>query len=141
MARTDYTPAQRSAWQAVRIAAERARGEHMRGVNALPRYNKATMDPFGRAGKLAEATNKPIAATVRAKENEITRQVVRKVPKRATLHANVPSTCFSDLSWKAGIATGVFARDGSEYEWPCDRETFIEWCGDSLGQFFNAEIR
>jgi hypothetical protein len=38
MARNDYSPAERAAWQQQRLAAERARGEHMRGINQLPSY-------------------------------------------------------------------------------------------------------
>jgi hypothetical protein len=39
MARNDYTKAERDVWQAQRLAAERARGQHSAGINALPRVN------------------------------------------------------------------------------------------------------
>ena len=137
MARTDYTKEQRDAWQSVRLAGERARGQHSAGVNKLPR----APNPFGREGSIAKAVNEPIAATTKAKTIELSRQLVRKAPKHSTLTADVPSQCFELLQWRDGIATGVFARNGAEYSWPCDRDTFIDWCSDSLGQFFNAEIR
>jgi hypothetical protein len=51
------------------------------------------------------------------------------------------STCFSDLRWKAGTAFVTFARDGSQYEFEMDRDTFEEWRSDaSLGGWFNSEL-
>lgn len=67
-----------------------------------------------------------------------------------TIYANVASECFESLSWRAdkddptmGTAHAEFNKrnpDGG-YDYDVDLDTFLEWCSDSLGEFFNAEIR
>jgi hypothetical protein len=54
MARNDYTKAERDAWQAQRLAGERARrgaAPHMAGINALPRVNALPPTPAGTTDK------------------------------------------------------------------------------------------
>ncbi len=65
-------------------------------------------------------------------------------PKRSRAKTIVADTsdssCFSDLRFKGGTVYATFT-DGSQYEYDVDRATFKEWIDDSLGGFFNAEIR
>ena len=68
-----------------------------------------------------------------------------------TIYADAASECFESLSWRAdpdgdgtdGTAHAVFnKRDpGGGYDYDVDLDTFLEWTSDSLGEFFNAEIR
>ena len=138
-------------WMAQRLAGERARGQgqHAAGVNRLPRYDAATMNPFGSHGKLAEAINKPIGETVKAKSRQIDRELAHAAPKGSTIEATTPSTCLASLSWQAdedgdgndGTVTYEFYRGGSlVYEDDCTLDEFLEWAeSDSLGQTGNAE--
>lgn len=132
MAAPKWSQQDKAEWMNSRLNAERARmGPHTSKINALPRA-----PVFGPNGTLSNAINKTMQL--------VTDQVLAsKAPKNAILHADIPSTCFSELSYskKTGEATGTFVRDGSTYSWPCDTDTFAEWCQDSLGKFFNAEIR
>lgn len=69
---------------------------------------------------------------------------IRKAAKEGKmLSASLPSTCFSELTWQDGIATGTFInKTAGDWSWECDLETFIEWVqSGSLGEFFNEEIR
>jgi hypothetical protein len=138
MAREDYPKAQRDAWQATRLAAERARGQHSSKINALPR----APNPFGPQGTLAKAINEPIAATVKAKQKELDRSIASKAPKGSTIHSTVDSTCPADLSWKDGVATAEFYRGGQLiYDYDMSLEDFLEWVeSDSIGQFGNAYV-
>ena len=68
-----------------------------------------------------------------------------------TIYADAASECFFSLSWRAdpdgdgtdGTAHAVFnMRDpGDGYDYDVDLDTFLDWTSDSLGEFFNAEIR
>jgi len=147
MGRDQYTPEQRSAWQNVRIAAERLRGEHSKGINKLPK----APNPFGREGSIAKAANEPIAATVKAKQSELDHLIARKAPKGSTINGSgYDSTCFESISWKAypdgdgtdGEVTATFWRGGDVvYTYDLDRDSFIDWCESSWGGYFNAAIR
>jgi hypothetical protein len=132
MAREDFTKAQRDAWQAVRIAGERARGQHSAKINALPRYDGRTMNPFGPQGSLAKAIDKTA-------QRMVDRAIAQKAPKGSTIHSTVDSTCLADLSFKDGVATATFFRGGDVvYGYPMDLETFLEWVdSDSIGKFGN----
>jgi hypothetical protein len=89
----------------------------------------------------------------RLKENFVKRQQGKKQMSRAdidkavkahkTLHAELPSTCFASLTFKDGIATAKFYRGGAVvYEYPMELDDFLDWAkSDSLGEFFNAEVR
>jgi hypothetical protein len=50
------------------------------------------------------------------------------------------SSCFADLRWKNGTAFATF-NDGSQYSYDVSRKEFEEWMDDSLGEFFNANVR
>ena len=141
MARDDYTPEQRAAWQAVRIAAERARGQHSAGINRLPRYNGKTMNPFGPQGTIAKQT-KALDAQLLARQKEVDRAIAAKAPKHSTIRSTVPSTCLASLSWKDGVATAEFYRGGAVvYDFDMDLETFLSWVeSDSIGKFGNFEV-
>jgi hypothetical protein len=146
MAREDYSPQQRAAWRDARLAGERARGQgqHAAGVNQLPRYNKATMDPFGSHGKLADAIAKPVAATLKTKSNELDRIIASKVKKGQTLEADIDSECLSALSWRDGVAYYSFWRGGSiDYSTPMSKSDWLEWVEydfPGAGVFGNAEV-
>jgi hypothetical protein len=128
MAREDYTKAERAAWAAARYAGEVARGQHAAKINALPRYDKATMDFFGPHGKSAKLINEPIAETVKAKQHELDRLVVSKVKKGQTLHADIDSDCLSELSWRDGVAYYSFwKRDSGGYSTPMDKSEWLAW--------------
>jgi hypothetical protein len=151
VARDDYTKAQRDQWQAVRLAAERSRGQHASKIDALPRYNKATMDPFGKGGTLGKAVNAPISAAVKSKQNELDHLIASKMKKGQTLHGTgYDSSCFETISWKAypggdgqsGELTATFWRGGDlTYTFDLDRDSFVDMCSGSWGGYFNAEIR
>lgn len=109
-------------------------------------------DPFK---ELNKKLNREINQAIQEKVNEAlgkgkhggkiakTKSEVRKAAAAGeTLYANVDSTCFSELSWTDGVATGTFwGPKAGTWDWPCDLETFIEWTSGSLGEFFNDEIR
>ena len=142
MARNDYTPEQRAAWQAVRIAAERARGQgqHAAGVNRLPRYTEA-MNPFGRNGSLAKLTA-TLDKQLADRTKEVDRMIAEKAPKHSRINSTVPSTCLADLSWKDGIATATFYRGGDlVYDYPMSLDEFLDWVeSDSIGAYGNAVV-
>jgi hypothetical protein len=41
------------------------------------------------------------------------------------------------LTWKNGIATAVFAKDGSTYQYEVSRDEFEDWISGSQGGWFN----
>jgi hypothetical protein len=129
--RDKYTKAERDAWQAQRIAGEKARGLHSAGINALPK----APNPFGREGSLSKQIDRSL-------QKEANRAAIEKAPKGSTITANIPSTCLESLSWKDGVATATFYRGGAiTYEYEVDRETYISWINSgSLGKFGNEEI-
>ena len=53
------------------------------------------------------------------------------------------SVCFSSLTWRNGVATVTFARDGKTYEYDVSRKEFLEWRADNegLGEWFNRVLR
>jgi len=145
VARDQYTPEQRSAWQATRIAAERARGQHSAGINKLPK----APNPFGREGSLAKAMNTPIGEATKAKSRQIDSELAHAAPKGSTIESTTPSTCLVSLSWKAdpdgdgtdGTVTYEFYRGGSlVYTDDATLDEFLSWAeSDSLGKTGNAE--
>jgi hypothetical protein len=85
-------------------------------------------------------------------QKQLTRGQIKSAVKAGkTIYADVASECFASLSFRAdpdgdgqdGTAHAVFnKRDpGDGYDYDIDLDTFLEWASDSLGQFFNAEIR
>lgn len=67
-----------------------------------------------------------------------------KQPKRSRAKTIVADTavskCFDDLRWKGGVAYATFT-DGSQYSYPVSRSEFKDWMDDSLGGYFNANVR
>lgn len=161
MPRNDYTPAQRAAWQAQRLAGERARGAHSAGINALPRAGsplqsstKTSSDKFDVSGltqaqqdkwtavarkigstpsaQSYEAARQKFKEAQQKLSEEVNRAIADKAPKHATLEATLPSTCLASLTWKDGIATAEFYRGGDVvYEYPMTRDEFVDWASDS----------
>jgi hypothetical protein len=78
-------------------------------------------------------------------------QIKAAVKAGKTIYADAASECFYSLSFRAdrdgdgedGTAHAVFnKRDpGDGYDYDVDLDTFLSWSSDSLGEFFNAEIR
>ena len=69
-------------------------------------------------------------------------QIEEAAKAHKTLVATMPSTCFDSLTWRDGVATAVFAKDGSVYDYPMDVDDFLDWANSgSLGKTFNDEIR
>jgi hypothetical protein len=69
---------------------------------------------------------------------------IRKAAKEGkTLVASLPSSCFSELTWTDGVATGTFInKTAGVWDWDCTLEEFLEWSqSGSLGEFFNDVIR
>jgi hypothetical protein len=131
MARSDYTPEQRAAWQAERLALERARGAHSAGVNALPR----APNPFGPEGTIAKTINKAV-------QRAVDTAIAKAAPKHSRINSNVPSTCLADLSWKDGVATAEFYRGGAVvYDFPMSLDEFLDWVeSDSIGKYGNEFV-
>ena len=69
------------------------------------------------------------------------KQLREAVAAGKILSADTPSTCFASLTYEDGVAVAEFYHGGT-YEYEMSLDDFIEWAqADSLGQFFNAEIR
>jgi hypothetical protein len=131
-------------WMAERLTGERARGvySHMSGVNQLPRYNKATMDPFGPHGKIAKQTA-ALDKQLAERTKEVDRMIADKAPKGSTIHSTVPSTCLAKLSWRDNVAYFSFYRGGSiDYSEPMSKSDFLDWVesDEGIGKFGNAFV-
>jgi hypothetical protein len=127
------------------------RGAHSAGVEALP----GVIHGPGYEATLREMSQRLARQWVRDEYREEQAKVRPGEKRSATmaeiqagvkagkrLYANVPSTCFEELSWHKDVATATFWRGGSiTYEYDCDLDTFLSWCSGSLGEFFDAEIR
>jgi hypothetical protein len=85
-------------------------------------------------------------------QKKLTLGEIKKAAKAGKhIYADAASECFYSLSWHAdpdgdgtdGTAHAVFnKRDpGDGYDYDVDLDTFLDWASDSLGEFFNAEIR
>ena len=116
MPRNDYTKAQRDAWQANRLAGERARAKSSSLTAQIDAALKPNAPPPPKAGHNSRRS-KPLVADTDG------------------------STCFTDLRYSGGFAYGTFT-DGTSYSWPCSASEFKEWRDDnSLGGYFNENIR
>jgi hypothetical protein len=127
-----YSQAEKNAWMQARLAAERARG--IRGsVKPLPEPSALSKSiAKGLSRGLPKATA-PTPAPPKAGHN-----------RRPLVAPAADSECFSDLRYSptAGGVFATFRRDQSQYFYPMDRGEAREWFGDeSLGKFFNAEVR
>jgi hypothetical protein len=109
-------------WQA-KLDAERAAG--LRRGSTLPKPAPRTLEKI--TTPLSEASH-----YTRAKQ-----------ANRGGLTAEQDSTCFDELVYSQS-AGGVFASfaKGGDYFYPMSRKEAQEWFDDdSLGEYFNAEIR
>jgi hypothetical protein len=120
-------------------------------------------NPFGRDGSLAKQLTRDVSQTVNDKRNEekkkltsgqkrLTRDEIKKAVKSGkTIWADSASDCFYSLSWSPdpdgdgteGTVHAEFNKRNPNggYDYDVDLDTFLDWASDSLGEFFNAEIR
>lgn len=143
-------PKATSAWQQARLNAEAARGlyggkrwsgsQWADASNKPVEWPKAAPSPFGKTGTLSREIDASLKANAPKGHSHARKHA-------DYLEAEIDSTCFSDLFWDSvgggdGIVTAIFARNGAVYQYELTREEFLEWIdSDSLGQYFNDEIR
>lgn len=148
MARDDYTKAQRDIWQRARLRDDIAKGR----VSSTENINRflagkppLKFKPRDAFADLNQQINKSIRESLGrelAKHGPTRGQIDHAVKAHKTLVATAPSTCFDSLTWKDGVATAVFAKDGSVYDYPMDVDDFLDWANSgSLGKTFNDGIR
>lgn len=137
-----------SSWQQSRLDAEAARGLYggnrwdgtqWVGPNGQPvaRAPKPP-NPFGKNGTLSQQIDKSLK--LNAPKVKPSRDQVREAAKsHKTLVVTTASTCFDSVSFKDGLATFVFARDGYVWEQSMDVDDFIDdfASGDLLGVTWN----
>lgn len=113
-----YTPEQKRAWMAERLAAERARGLY-KGAG-LARVNAAI-----EANRKASRLQPP-------KQGHNSR-------RGRTLVIDRDSSAFSDIRWRQGVAYYTFTN-GYSYADAMDKSDFIDWAqSPSLGKWWNEE--
>jgi len=136
MARNDYTPAERAAWQATQMklsagrptASATSSREIQAQIKAAGSYAKwkANME-----ASLQKSLDKYIAPKGHNNKNR-TRPLVADTSD---------STCFDDLRYSNGSVFATFT-DGSQYDYAMSRSEAKDWFEDSsLGGFFNAYVR
>ena len=137
----------------------RARGAQIEALRLKAMADKNLLDPsrsvFGPKGSLSKSINEQTRDVVNDKRKE-EQEKLASGKKRPTLDqiktaakagktiwADAASECFSELYYRNGIVHAEFNKrnpDGG-YDYEVDLDTFLEWASDSLGEFFNAEIR
>jgi hypothetical protein len=135
---TNYDPAAYAAFKQTQATAQTAyqKEQAARSKQIAKDNNKWLKEFLGKEVKKAAAKGKKAMS-----RDEVTKAA--KAGKR--LYADEASECFDELSFKQG--EGVHAEFAKRnpaggYDYPdVDLETFLAWCSDSLGEFFNAEIR
>jgi hypothetical protein len=132
---TNYNAADYAAFKEARLAFTQQR------TNAAAERYKQVMKEASQAikNKFNEEKKKLASGKKRLTLDQI--KTAAKAGK--TIYADAASECFSELSWRDGIAHAEFNKrnpDGG-YDYEVDLDTFLEWASDSLGEFFNAEIR
>lgn len=135
MARSDYSKAQRDAWQAERIAGEKLRGLHSTGINNLPKVSDLTKQ-IAASLNANNPNRQPIA--------QVGADTIKKIHRSKTLVADTDdSECFSDLRYssKDGGVYGTFRRDDYQEFWPMSRSDALAWFADDLGRYYNDTIR
>lgn len=91
-------------------------------------------------GGLSKQANKNVHANA-DKGHKPKLSEVRKAAKAGqTLFAATPSTCFSEVSWTAGVASLTFANK-TEGTWDIEMslDEFLDFTKGSMGQNFNAD--
>jgi hypothetical protein len=130
----NYNAADYEAFKQARLAFTQQR------TNAAAERNKQVMKEANQAikDKLKEEKQKGSG------QKRLSLDQIKTAAKAGkTIWADAASECFAELSWRNGIAHAEFNKrnpDGG-YDYEVDLETFLEWASDSLGEFFNAEIR
>jgi hypothetical protein len=146
----DWTKEQKLAWQRQRIAQHVARGElepteNIRRFLAGEPMQYAKPHPqFEELNKNAAKLSKQAIGKVKDKTGPTRGEVEGAAREGKTLVATQPSDCFDELTWKNGVATATFTKGGGAgtYDYEMSLDDFLEWCAsESLGEFFNAEIR
>jgi hypothetical protein len=140
-----------SAWQQARLDAEAARGlyggNRWNGTqwvkpDGSPIQRAATLpNPFGPKGSLSKTLDKQLQREInKAVAPKLSRDQLNSAAKaHKTLVADTPSECFESVSFKDGLCTCVFARDGYIWEQSMDVDDFLDLfgSGDSLGVAWN----
>jgi hypothetical protein len=155
------TAADKAAWQAQRLAQERARGltgYDSTAINDFINANATTPqpaskvtprapaprppNPFGPRGSLAKAIDESLKKNAPATQKVVNQAIANRMRPGQTLHFNGDSTCLADLKWKDGIATAEFYRGGQIiYDYPMSKSEFIDWVSSgSIGKYGNAEV-
>jgi hypothetical protein len=134
MAKKQWSEQDKAEWMNDRLNAENARGEHSKGINALPKvsdFKKALAAGLNKKGP----NRQPIVQTRKVKE----------IRKAKTLSANIDSECFSSLDWADDICTCVFKRDGYVLDIPMSRAEFLQFVaadsGEGVGEYYNSQLR
>jgi hypothetical protein len=113
-----YTKEQKLEWQRQKIAEAVAKGQ-MKPTANIKRF----------------VAGKPMLYKSQRPEGSVEKD-------DGALVATTPSTCFDDLSWEDGVASGTFVKGGQTYDYEMSREEFLEWADDdSLGGYFNDNVR
>jgi hypothetical protein len=141
-----------SAWQAARLDAEaragmyggnRWNGTQWVNANGAP-VPRAPKPPFGKSGSLSKTLDKQLQREInKAVAPKLSRDQLNSAARaHKTLVADTPSECFDSVSFKDGICTCVFARDGYIWEQSMDANDFMDLfgSGDSLGVAWNEEF-
>jgi hypothetical protein len=133
-------------WFRQRLAGEAARGLYSPD-SSVARYLAGKPAPAKKSAKPLADLNKQLDKQVKAAINEAlnkygpTRGEIDKAAKEGkTLVANTPSRCFSDVHFRHGVCTAVFAKDNYVWEQPMSTAEFLDFAqSDSLGQYWNEE--
>jgi hypothetical protein len=136
MARSDYTPAERAAWQATQMKLSAGR------PTASATSSKEIQAKIREAGSFAKYKAQMEADLQKSLDKYIAGKGHNSKRMGRTLVADTgDSTCFSDLRWSGGVVYATFT-DGSQYDYDMPRSDAKEWFEDvSLGGFFNAYVR
>jgi hypothetical protein len=139
----NYNAADYEAFKQARLAfgQQQMKATAERNKQIFKDVNKAIKDKFN-------AEKKKLASG----QKRLTLDEIKSAAKAGkTIHADAASECFYSLSWRAdpdgdgtdGVAHAEFNKRNPNggYDYDVDLDTFLEWASDSLGEFFNAEIR
>lgn len=153
-----WDKANRDAWQRQRTAQELASGR-IKSTPALQAFvagqpmpkkpfqaksfdqiNKSLGDKLNQEIKKIIGENMPKHGGKLATSRK---QIEQALKNGQTIYANTPSECFVELSYTDGVASATFAH-ATQGTWTYEMslDDFLAWAqADSLGEYFNAEIR
>jgi hypothetical protein len=139
----NYNPADYQAFKEARqkFGQQQIKATAERNKQIMRDVNKTIKDKFNEEKKKLASGQKRLTLD----------QIKKAARGGKRIFADAASECFAELSWRAdpdgdgtdGTAHAVFNKrdSGGGYDYDVDLDTFLDWCSDSLGQFFNAEIR